>query len=416
MNTVITHRRPLSSPLLFIAGVVLTVALALVIFYVLMQPPMNEIGAMASFLSITAVVSVAAGYGAYRMGWINRSPRVSWTLLGGYALSSVLTFINVWVTARLMFASQHDLLLATVLLLFAGGIAMSLGYFLSTALTDNIVTLNRAAQQIARGNLQVQIRVTGRNEMAELARTFNEMAAQLEAAARKQRELDILRRDLVAWVGHDLRTPLTSIRVILEALADGVVEDPATVQRYLETAQRHIRALSALIDDLFEMAQLDAGGLPLERHPNSISDLISDTLETFSALAARQGVTLEGSVPAGIDPVCMDAQKIGRVLANLVGNALRHTPAGGVVQMRASVEAEGVRVEVRDSGEGISPQDLPYLFEQFYRGEKSRSRDTGGSGLGLAIAKGIVEAHGGCIGVESTPGRGACFFFNLPMG
>jgi signal transduction histidine kinase len=415
MNTVITHRRPLSLPLLFVAGVVLTVALALGIFYVLMHPPMNEIGAMASFLSITAVVSVAAGYGAYRMGWINRSPRVSWTLLGGYALSSVLTFINVWVTARLMFASQHDLLLATVLLLFAGGIAMSLGYFLSTALTDNIVTLNRAAEQIARGNLRVQVPVTGRNEMAELARTFNEMASQLEAAARKQRELDTLRRDLVAWVGHDLRTPLTSIRVILEALADGVVEDPVTVQRYLETAQRHIRALSALIDDLFEMAQLDAGGLPLERHPNSISDLISDTLESFSALAARQGVKLEGSVPPGIDPVCMDAQKIGRVLANLVGNALRHTPAGGVVQMRASVEAEGVRVEVRDSGEGISPQDLPHIFEQFYRGEKSRSRDTGGSGLGLAIAKGIVEAHGGRIGVESTPGQGACFFFNLPL-
>jgi signal transduction histidine kinase len=416
MDATMIRRRPLSSPLLFVVGVALTVALALGIFYVLMRPPMNEIGAMAAFLSITAVVSVAAGHGAYRMGWINRSPRVSWTLLGGYALSSVLTFLNVWVTARLMFASQHDLLLATVLLLFAGGIAMSLGYFLSTALTDNIVTLNGAAQQIARGNLQVRVPVIGRNEMADLAHTFNEMAAQLEAAARQQRELDTLRRDLVAWVGHDLRTPLTSIRVILEALADGVVEDPATVQRYLETAQRHIRALSALIDDLFEMAQLDAGGLPLERHPNSISDLISDTLETFSALAARQGVKLEGSVAPGLDPVCMDAQKIGRVLVNLVSNALRHTPAGGVVQMRASVGAEGVRVEVRDTGEGISPQDLPHIFEQFYRGEKSRSRDTGGSGLGLAIAQGIVEAHGGRIGVESTPGQGACFFFNLPMG
>ena len=416
MDTMITHRRPLSLPLLFVVGVALTVALALGIFYLLMRPPMSEIGPMAFFLSVTAVVSVAAGHGAYRMGWINRSPRVSWTLLGGYALSSVLTFINVWVTARLMFASQHDLLLATVLLLFAGGIAMSLGYFLSSALTDNIVALNQAAQQIARGNLQVRVPVIGRNEMAELARTFNEMAAQLEAAARKQRELDTLRRDLVAWIGHDLRTPLTSIRVILEALADGVVEDPLTVQRYLETTQRHIRSLSALIDDLFEMAQLDAGGLPLERRPNSISDLISDTLESFSALAARQEITLEGSVAPGLDPVCMDAQKIGRVLANLVGNALRHTLAGGTVQLRASGDAGGIRVEVRDSGEGISPQDLPHVFEQFYRGEKSRSRDTGGSGLGLAIAKGIVEAHGGRIGVESAPGQGTRFSFTLPMG
>ncbi len=415
MDRIIAQRRSLRLPLLFAGGVVLTLALALGIFYVLMHPPMNEIGAMASFLTITAVISVAAGHGAYRLGWINRSPHVSWTLLGGYALSSVLTFINVWVTARLMFASQHDLTLATILLVFAGGIAMSLGYFLSTALTDNIVTLNQAAQEIAQGRLSVRVSITGHDEMADLARTFNEMAAQLEAAARKQRELDILRRDLVAWVGHDLRTPLASIRVIVEALADGVVDDSVAVERYLQTAQHHIRSLSLLIDDLFDMAQLDAGGLPLEQHPNSLSDLISDTLESFSALAARQGTKLEGSVAPDVDPVFMDAQKIGRVLANLVSNALRHTPAGGSVEVQASTMAQGgVQVEVRDTGEGINPEDLPHIFEQFYRGEKSRNRDTGGSGLGLAIAKGIVEAHGGHIGVDSMPGEGTRVFFTLP--
>jgi signal transduction histidine kinase len=293
---------------------------------------------------------------------------------------------------------------------------MSLGYFVSTALTDEIVTLNKAAKEIAQGNLGVRVPVEGNNEMADLARSFNEMAAQLEAAARKQRELDILRRDLVAWIGHDLRTPLTSIRVLIEALADGVVDDPTTVQRYLQTAQRHIRSLSILIDDLFELAELDAGGLSLEQHPESISDLISDTLETFSALAGRQDVRLEGSVSPGIDLVCMDAQKIGRVLANLVSNALQHTPAGGSVQIRASAMTEGVQVEVHDTGEGIRNEDLPHVFEQFYRGEKSRSRDTGGSGLGLAIAKGIVEAHGGRIWV-ARPGRdqGATFAFTLPL-
>jgi len=414
MNIVLPERRPLPLPLLFAGGVALTVALALLIFYLMMRPPISEIGAMAAFLTITAVISVAVGHGAYRMGWINRSPHISWTLLGGYALAGVLTFINVWVTARLMFVSQHDLLLGTVLLLFAGGIAMSLGYFLSAALTDEILKLNRAAKEIARGNLKVRVPVTGQDEMAELAHTFNEMAEQLEAAARKQRELDILRRNLVAWVGHDLRTPLTSIRVLVEALADGVVDEPDTVQRYLKTAQLHIRSLSLLIDDLFEMAELDAGGLTLEQEPNSISDLISDTLETFSTLAASQDVTLEGSVEPGIDPVCMDTQKIGRVLANLVSNALRHTPARGTVQIRASAVAEGVQVEVCDTGEGINPADLPYIFDQFYRGEKSRSRDTGGSGLGLAIAKGIVEAHGGHVGAESAAGAGMRFFFSLP--
>jgi signal transduction histidine kinase len=199
-------------------------------------------------------------------------------------------------------------------------------------------------------------------------------------------------------------------------LADGVVDDPTTVQRYLQTAQRHIRSLSILIDDLFELAELDAGGLSLEQHPESISDLISDTLETFSALAARQGVELEGSVSPGIDLVCMDVQKIGRVLANLVSNALQHTPTGGSVQIRASATAEVVQVEVRDTGEGIRTEDLPHVFEQFYRGEKSRSRDTGGSGLGLAIAKGIVEAHGGRIWATSpSHGRGATFAFTLPL-
>ncbi len=163
------------------------------------------------------------------------------------------------------------------------------------------------------------------------------------------------------------------------------------------------------------MAELDAGGLTLERRSNSISDLISDTLETFSELAARQDVTLEGSVAPGVDPVFVDAQKIARVLANLVSNALRHTPAGGTVQIRASAESEGVHVEVRDTGEGIGPEDVSHIFEQFYRGDKSRSRDTGGSGLGLAIAKGIVEAHGGQIAAESTPGEGARLFFTLPL-
>ena len=414
MNTTMEKRRSLTPHLRFLGGVALTLALALAIFFLLMNPPVRDLGLMAIFLAITAAISVVVGYGAYRLGWINHSPRISWVLLGGYALASVLTFLNVWVTARLMFASEHDLLLATVLLLFAAGIAMSVGYFLSVALTDRIVTLNRAALEIAQGDLSVRVPVTGNDEMASLAHTFNEMAAQLEAADRKQRELDTLRRNLIAWAGHDLRTPLASIQAIVEALADGVVEDPGTVDRYLHTAQREIRSLSLLIDDLFELAQLEAGGVPLELSPNSISDLISDTMESFSELAGRQGVMLAGSVDLDVDPVIMDAQLIGRVLSNLLGNALRHTPTGGTVQVRAYRTAENVAVEILDTGEGIDAGDLPHIFERFYRGEKSRSRATGGAGLGLAIAKGIVEAHGGQIGAESAPGEGTCFSFFLP--
>lgn len=404
----------LSLPLRFGLGILGIVALSLWVFYLLMQPPTNEIAQMAGLLSITAVISGLASFAAYRVGWMNHSPTIRWTLLGGYALSSLLTFLNVWIAANRMFASLHDLQLATVLLLFAGGIAMALGYFLSTALTDRIQLLDQAARRISHGNLEARTPVEGQDEIAALATTFNQMAAQLQEAARKQSELEVLRRDLIAWVSHDLQTPLASIRAILEALADGVVDEPETVQRYLRTAQKDIGALSILIDDLFQMAQLDAGGLSLNREYGSISDLISDTLESFSELAARQGVRLEGNVAPGVDPVLIDTQRIGRVLNNLVGNALRHTPTGGLVQVQAVPVTSGVQVEIHDTGEGIQPDDLPYIFERFYRSEKSRNRTTGGAGLGLAIARGIVEAHGGQIAVESIPGQQTRFCFTLP--
>ena len=397
----------------FILGVLAIFAISLGVFYLLMSPPMNELRLMALFLAITAIVSSLAGYLAYRLGWIALTPSLRWGLFAIYAISSILTFFNVWFSARLMFASQHDLLLATVLLVFAGLMAMALGYFLSSTMTDRMDLLKQAAEKLARGNLETRVPVSGRDEVATLAESFNQMASQLQAMDEKQRELESLRKDLIAWVSHDLQTPLASMRAILEALSDGVVEEPETVKRYLNTAQRDVRSLSALIDDLFQMAQLDAGGIPLEKEDASLADLISDTLESFSALASQQEITLEGSVEEDVDPVLMDTQRIGRVLNNLIGNALRHTPAGGQVEVRARRAGSGVEVTVCDSGEGIRAEDLPNVFESFYRGEKSRSRATGGAGLGLAIARGIVREHGGEIRVESQPGD-TRFIFILP--
>ena len=399
----------------YILGVLAIFAISLGVFYLLMSPPMNELRLMALFLAITAIVSSLAGYLAYRLGWIALTPSLRWGLFAIYAISSILTFFNVWFSARLMFASQHDLLLATVLLVFAGLMAMALGYFLSSTMTDRMDLLKQAAEKLARGNLETRVPVSGRDEVAALAESFNQMASQLQAMDEKQRELERLRKDLIAWVSHDLQTPLASMRAILEAISDGVVEDPETVKRYLNTAQRDVRSLSALIDDLFQMAQLDAGGIPLEKENASLADLISDTLESFSALASQQEITLEGSADTDVDPVLMDTQRIGRVLNNLIGNALRHTPAGGQVEVRARQTSSGVEVTVRDSGEGIRAEDLPKVFESFYRGEKSRSRATGGAGLGLAIARGIVRAHGGEIRVESQPGD-TRFIFSLPNG
>ena len=398
----------------YVLGILLILVVSLGIFKALMSPPLPELGLMASFLAITALVSSLAGYAAYRLGWLTLSPTVRWTLLAGYALSSVLTFFNVWFSASMMFASQHDLLLSIVLLVFAGGMAMVLGYFLSSTVTDRIYALKDVAEQLAEGDLQARVQVNGKDEVAALAEAFNQMAAQLQTADRKKREVERMRTDLIAWVSHDLQTPLASIRAILEALADGIVEDPQVVQRYLLTAQRDVRSLSMLIDDLFQMAQLDAGGLQLDVTESSLADLISDTLENFSELAVRQNVAMSGRIDGSVDPVRMDTMRIGRVLNNLLSNALRYTPAGGEIELVARRADRGVEVSVSDTGDGIRAEDLPYVFERFYRGEKSRSRATGGSGLGLAISRGILRAHGGDITVQSAPGRGTCFIFHLP--
>ena len=394
----------------------LIVAISLAFFNMLMSPPTNELGLMALFLGITALASALVGYAAYRLGWVSLSPTLRWTLLGGYALASILTFFNVWFSAQLMFASQHDLRLAIVLLVFAGGIAMILGYFLSSTVTERIHLLKGAAEKLAAGDLQTRVPVNGRDEVAALSNTFNQMAEQLQLADQKQRELESLRRDLIAWVGHDLQTPLASMRAILEALSDGVVDEPEMVKRYLLTAQRDVMSLSALIDDLFQMSQLDAGGFPLQSAPSSLSDLVSDTLESFSELAKQQEITLEGEVEQDVDPVLMDTQAIGRVFNNLISNALRHTPSQGRVSVWVRRGHSGVDVTVSDTGEGIRPQDIPHIFERFYRGDASRSRNriTSGAGLGLAIARSIVQAHGGDIQVQSEPGKGTQFTFHLP--
>jgi len=399
----------------FLISVLLPLGLAMALFYLIMHPSTHQLSVMSALMSVTALVSTVAAYSAYRRGWLNYFPNLRWSMMGAYALSGFLIISNIWIIARLMFASQHDLLLATILMIFSSGIAMSVGFFLSKALTDRILILRSAARRIAQGDFDTRVAVKGNDEMSDLAATFNEMTSQLQAARAQQHELDSMRRDLIAWIGHDLRTPLTSIRAILEALADGVVDDPDAVQRYLQTAQRDIRSLSLLIDDLFEMSQMDTEGLRLDRTENFLSDLISDTLESFSQLAAQQGVHLSGSSEPGIDPVCMDVQRIGRVLNNLVVNALRHTPQGGKVTLCARKHERGVLVEVSDNGEGIKAADLPHVFDRFYRGEKSRSRRTGGAGLGLAIAKGIIEAHGGEIYAESQAGQGARFYFILPL-
>ncbi|MCA9937024.1 MAG: HAMP domain-containing protein, partial [Anaerolineales bacterium] len=287
------------------------------------------------------------------------------------------------------------------------------GIFVAASVTDGLRQLAQVARRLAQGNLSARAAVSGRDEVAQVAQSFNVMAAQLEETARQREELEAMRRDLVAWVSHDLRTPLTSIRALVEALSDGVVTDPETVQRYYRTIRADVLSLNTLINDLFELAQFDAG-LVLEKSPYSLGDLISDALESFRGLSMVKNVEIVGSVGADVDPVLLNAPKLGRVLSNLLGNAVKYTPAGGRVEVSAARVGAWVRVTVADSGPGFLAADLPRVFEKFYRGEQARSRATGGAGLGLALACRIVEAHDGRIWAENRAEGGALVGFELP--
>jgi two-component system sensor histidine kinase BaeS len=220
-----------------------------------------------------------------------------------------------------------------------------------------------------------------------------------------------LRRNMVADVAHELRTPLSNLRGYLEAISDGVVQpDETTIRSLSEEAA----TLSRLIDDLQELSLADAGELKLITQPEDIARLIREAVTTSQAKATAKGLTFTTDLPEELPEVNIDLHRIRQVLLNLLENAVAHTREGGRITVSARQRDGQVYISVADTGEGIPPEDLPMIFERFYRVDKSRTRATGGSGLGLTIAKRLVEAHGGTIEVRSQPGRGSVFTFNLP--
>ncbi|HLL99131.1 MAG TPA: ATP-binding protein, partial [Rubrobacteraceae bacterium] len=338
-------------------------------------------------------------------------------LVGAGLIGSLLLLGMMLAGARAMFISGHDLSLLLTMLTFAAALSVGFALLYAMPLSSRIQRVRAGTERIAGGQLGSEVRVDGHDEVAGLADDFNRMARALEEAAELEREMEQARRDLVAAVSHDLRTPLASTRALIEALADGVAADRQSESRYLSSAGRELEHLSRLVDDLFELARIDAGLLELTLEEASLHDLISDTISSFQPQAEQQGVRLEGEIVGDVDPVLANPPRLQRVLHNLVSNALRHTPADGTVTLRATREGKEAHVEVSDTGEGIAPEDLPRVFERSFRGDQSRTRaekdSAPGAGLGLAIARGLVEAHGGTVDVESALGHGSRFRFTL---
>jgi len=295
------------------------------------------------------------------------------------------------------------------LLLSAGAATLAavvVSLFVSTRIVTPIQRLLAASRRIASGHYAERVVATEADELGALAAQFNTMASALETAERR-------RVALIGDVAHELRTPLATIEGYTEGLLDGVVSPSAETWALLHDEAGRLRRL---VQELQELSRAEARQLPLQLRPCPPAELIDQAVRRIASQFAEQGVTLTTDIPAELPPVQADADRIIQVLINLLGNALRYTPAGGSVQMRVERQHGAVAFHVADTGIGIAPEHLPHLFERFYRVDKARSRALGGSGIGLTISRAIVEVHDGQIWAASNgTGQGATFSFTLPI-
>ena len=321
------------------------------------------------------------------------------TQLAGLALLAVtLPLAAVFLSGWAMFHMGDDVKILAVAAASAS-VAVAGSAVVAGSIDLRIRRLRNVSASIAAGDLAARADESGPRELGELARSFNTMASELE-------RLFDARRELVAWASHDLRTPVASLQAMLEAIEDGLAE-PA---EYLPELREQVRTLAVRVDDLFELARIDAGALTLELHDAEVGALVDGCVRALAPEAARRGVRLESRGVRARARCAPD--KVERVLLNLVTNALRHTPSDGSVAVVVERREDRVRVSVEDTGAGLEPGTERRMFDRFWRGDRARSGD--GAGLGLAIARGLVEAHGGRIWAERRAGGGARVSFTLP--
>ena len=288
--------------------------------------------------------------------------------------------------------------------LAAIAVAVLLTFLLSRRVLAPVRALAQTARRLGKGDFSQRVQFKDRGEVGELAQAFNSMATDLERAEQ-------LKRNMVADIAHELRTPLSNIRGYLEALRDGVIKPDADTIRSLD---EEASLLARLVDDLQELSLAETGDLKLVCRAEDMARLVRQTVAATEAQMSGKGLSVTINLSDKLPLVNIDPHRIGQVLRNLLENAVAHTGAGGTIIVTARQQDGWVEVTVADTGEGIPPEDLPNIFERFYRVDKSRARATGGSGLGLTIAKRLVEAHGGKIEAHSEPGKGSRFTFTLP--
>ncbi|HWC72100.1 MAG TPA: ATP-binding protein [Actinomycetota bacterium] len=287
----------------------------------------------------------------------------------------------------------------------AAVIALVMARWLARGMTQPLRDMAEAARRMETGDYSTRVYTTSRDEVGQLAAAFNRMSRELET-------LETSRRDLVANVSHELKTPITAIRAHLENLLDGVEEpDNETLQVMLAQSER----LGRLVEQLLDLSKLESGDVPLRREQVALAPLVAQVMSEIQVASADRDVEVSSALPDDLPPIEADAERVHQVIFNLVDNAVRFTPEGGEVRIEAQRHNGAVEVRVADTGVGIPAEALPRLFERFYRVDAARARGDGGTGIGLAIARSVVEAHGGTIRAESEPGHGSTFSFDLPI-
>jgi len=350
---------------------------------------------------IVAACTLVAGLVA--AAFASRLPTLRLRLVALALIAVMLPLCAVLLSGVLMYDSGHDLTVLAVATA-SGAVALVGALLVARSAMRPLDEVRAASDALARGDLGARAPVDGPAEIAELGIAFNGMAGELERLFDAQREL-------VVHASHDLRTPLASLQAMLEAVEDGLVA-PET---YLPTMHQQVRHLSGLVDDLFELARIDAGALTLELREVRLDGLIEECVRGVEASAEARGVHVESRVAPQVPPVRCAPEQMERVLFNLLTNALRHTPTDGAVAVVLRAHDGEVLVSVEDTGEGIAAEDLERAFETFWRADSARSSDGAGAGLGLAIARGLVEAQGGRIWAEARPGGGARVSLALPV-
>ncbi|MGQ0826314.1 MAG: sensor histidine kinase [Actinomycetota bacterium] len=362
------------------------------------------------------VVAAATAAAALCLGAIalralrGRSVAAQTVVVALSAIGSVA--VGVRVASHRMLVASDDVAVLDVALAAAGAVAIAGALLLGRRVGRAEQSLVAAARQVGTAGPVGTTRVDAPRELARLARELDETSTRLNSARTRERALEASRRELVAWVSHDLRTPLAGIRAIAEALEDGVVADAETTRRYYRTLREEADHLTTLVDDLFELSRTQAGVIELELERISLGDLVSDALAGATPVAAAKGVHLVGQLDGSAPELTASAPELLRVLRNILENAIRHTPADGTVVVEAGTARDGAFVSVLDSGGGIRSEDLPRVFDVAFRGDPARRGD--GAGLGLAIARSLVEAHNGAITVANDNG-GARFTIVLPL-